>query len=72
MAARWLSVVAGAAAGRCSGFLPGSKFTACWPMTILPEVAVKTGNRLIPFCSPLVTASHGSQTLYDAPNSDSL
>ena len=72
VAALWLNVVDCAGPGCCSDFLPGSKFIACWPMTILPDVAVKIGNRLMPFWSPLATASHGSQTLYDGPNSDSL
>jgi len=72
VAAVWLSVVAGACRCCSSGFLPGSKFIACCPITILPDVAVKTGRRLIPFCSPPVAASQGSQTLYDEPSSESL
>lgn len=49
VAAVWLSVVSGAAACCRSGFLPGSRFMACCPITILPEVEVNTGNRLTLF-----------------------
>ena len=50
---------------------PGNKFAVCDPMTTFPADAVKTGIKLSLRGSP-PTASHGIQTLYDAPRSDSL